>query len=87
VNADEVDTAAVDADDTLLDVLGGRATEPPADAVSDDLSGLLHAWLVEVDSRSAGQLVTTRQGLRTVRRARWARRLARLIPARVRSTR
>jgi hypothetical protein len=82
VNADVVDTAAVRADDALLDVLGGRALELPAEAVSDDLSGLLHAWRVDVDSRPAVQLVTTRQGLRAVRRARWTRRLARLLPTR-----
>jgi hypothetical protein len=60
VNADVVDTAAVRADDALLDVLGGRALELPADAVSDELSGLLHAWRVEVDNHPARILPTRR---------------------------
>lgn len=81
-NDEADDFGAVHADDALLNALGGRTTEP----ADDDLNELLLIWRNEVDTDPAGALVSTRQATRVIRRARWARRLARLIPTR-RSTR
>lgn len=77
---DEVD--AVHADDALLDALGGRASEPADDLADDDLNALLLIWRDEVDTDPAGDPVSIREAVRIIRRARWARRLARILPTR-----
>ena len=74
-----VDPVAVDADDALLDVLGSRAPEPAAHPVTDELSRLLAAWRVEVDSRPVAALVSPRRAVRTARRARWSAAVSRLL--------
>lgn len=79
-DTDEV--GAVHADDALLDALGGRASEPADDLADDDLNALLLIWRNEVDAHPAGDLVSTRQAVRIIRRARWVRRLARILPTR-----
>jgi hypothetical protein len=60
VTADVVDTAAVRADDALLDALGGRDGEQPGLLVGDELNVLLLAWRHEADAKPMSLPVDTR---------------------------
>ncbi|PSL54715.1 anti-sigma-D factor RsdA-like protein [Saccharothrix carnea] len=64
------DLADIRADDALLDALGGRAGEPPASLVDDELNALLLAWRREVDSPPMGELVDTETAVATIAAAR-----------------
>ena len=62
-----VDLAAMQADDTLLDILGSGAA--PGDA-SDELTRVLAGWRREVDAEPVGELVDTNTALAVIRAAR-----------------
>jgi uncharacterized membrane protein YgcG len=62
-----VDLAAMQADDTLLDILGSGGTLGDA---SDELTRVLAAWRREVDAEPVGELVDTDTALAVIRAAR-----------------
>jgi Anti-sigma-D factor RsdA to sigma factor binding region len=62
-----VDLAAMQADDTLLDILGSGGA--PGDA-SDELTRVLAGWRREVDAEPVGELVDTNTALAVIRAAR-----------------
>jgi hypothetical protein len=62
------DLSAIQADDALLDALGGK--DPGHALVQDDLNALLVAWRHDVDSQPIAELVDTDTAVATIAAAR-----------------
>ncbi|WP_245886310.1 anti-sigma-D factor RsdA [Umezawaea tangerina] len=64
------DLSGIQADDALLDALGGKDPDRVGDLVQDDLNALLLAWRHDVDSQAIGALVDTDTAIATIAAAR-----------------
>jgi len=64
------DLSGIQADDALLDALGGKDPERVGDLVQDDLNAMLLAWRHDVDSQAISDLVDTDTALATIEAAR-----------------
>ncbi|WNV90826.1 anti-sigma-D factor RsdA [Umezawaea sp. Da 62-37] len=68
------DLSGIQADDALLDALGGKDPDRVGELVQDDLNALLLAWRHDVDSQAIGALVDTDTAIATIVAARPAPR-------------
>ncbi|HEX6345420.1 anti-sigma-D factor RsdA [Umezawaea sp.] len=64
------DLTGIQADDALLDALGGKDPDRVGDLVQDDLNALLLAWRHDVDSQAISDLVDTDTAVATIAAAR-----------------
>jgi anti-sigma-D factor RsdA-like protein len=64
------DLSGIQADDALLDALGGKDPERVGDLVQDDLNAMLLAWRHDVDSQAVSDLVDTDTAVATIAAAR-----------------
>lgn len=64
------DLSGIQADDALLDALGGKDPDRVGDFVQDDLNALLLAWRHDVDSQAVSDLVDTDTAVATIAAAR-----------------
>jgi hypothetical protein len=64
------DLSGIQADDALLDALGGKDPDRVGDLVQDDLNALLLAWRHDVDSQAVSDLVDTDTAVATIAAAR-----------------
>jgi hypothetical protein len=64
------DLTSIQADDALLDALGGKDPDRVGDLVHDDLNALLLAWRHDVDSQAISDLVDTDTAVATIAAAR-----------------
>lgn len=64
------DLSGIQADDALLDALGGKDPERIGDLVQDDLNAMLLAWRHDVDSQAVSDLVDTDTAVATIAAAR-----------------
>ncbi|MCS7482277.1 anti-sigma-D factor RsdA [Umezawaea endophytica] len=64
------DLTGIQADDALLDALGGKDPDRVGDLVHDDLNALLLAWRHDVDSQAISDLVDTDTAVATIAAAR-----------------
>ncbi len=60
------DLTGIQADDALLDALGGKDPDRVGDLVQDDLNALLLAWRHDVDSQAISDLVDTDTAIATI---------------------
>jgi hypothetical protein len=64
------DLTGIQADDALLDALGGKDPDRVGDLVHDDLNAMLLAWRHDVDSQAISDLVDTDTAVATIAAAR-----------------
>lgn len=64
------DLSGIQADDALLDALGGKSPELSSSMVDDELNALLLSWRREVDRQPYGDLVDTDTAVATIAAAR-----------------